>query len=125
MMEDTAGLVPSLDAEDDDTLHALLQRNVQIADAVFVALPDIAQDAGFDVFGKEWMRRYWRRILSEVSSTPVDELYKWALAETAVDLSNNLISYFGLDVHSFPAAVALAILLLRIAKKSGSADAGS
>jgi len=120
-MEHNEELLAALSAKDDESLYALLQQDEHIADAVFVALPDIAEDAAFDVFGKEWTHRHWRRILSEVSKTPVDELYKWALAETAVDLSNALLHYFKLDVHSLPAAIALAILLLRVSR-AGNKD---
>jgi hypothetical protein len=79
-------------------------------------MPELSQELGLDLFQPEWIKRYGKRILAEVSGLPVDEAFKWALSLSAVQLADHLSKHFNLSLAAWSSAIALAILLLRAAR---------
>ena len=108
--------VDELETQESDDLRALIQNSVEVSEAVFLSDPVLAEDAGFEPFSSDWISRYWRSLGSQISGKPIDQTLDWALKATAVQVSTALVVHFGISVVAYPAAIALAILLLRAAK---------
>jgi|SRR5579872_6440072 len=108
-------IVASLSKGNDADLRALVQQNMSLSRAIFANMPALAEDAGYEPFSKDWINRYWRNLLIEVSGKPVDKLFEWALKASAASVATLLVQHFNLDVAAYSAAIALAILLLRAA----------
>ena len=116
MAEIDPALLAQLQKEDTEALRDLVRQNVEVQEAVFFAHPEFAEDAQFSPFSGDWFRRYARSLAKEVSGKPLDQALKWALAGTAVQVSATLVERYGITAASYPAAVALAILLIRAAQ---------
>jgi hypothetical protein len=108
-------IVASLSKGNDADLRTLVQQNMSLSRAILANMPALAEDAGYEPFSKDWVNRYWRNLLIEVSGKPVDKLFDWALKASAATVATQLVQRFGLDVAAYSAAIALAILLLRAA----------
>jgi hypothetical protein len=102
----------------------LAQRVVEdyeLTEALLSAHPEIAQDAGFELFDRRWAQRYWRAVVSELTGIQASEkLQSWAVNATISGVATQLIDHFGLPGSAGAAAVALAVILLRAAR--GSVD---
>lgn len=112
-------------AKSDEELRAILKADGQLSDQLLMGMPELSNEIGLDVFSRDWIRKYSKRILAEVSGEPVDLAFKWALGVSALQLAELLSQNFGLEAVSWSAAVALALLLLRAArheKKSNSRE---
>lgn len=108
-------IVASLSRGNDADLRTLVQQNMSLSRAIFANMPALAEDAGYEPFSKDWVNRYWRNLLIEVSGKPVDKLFEWVLEASAASVATLLVRRFDLDVAAYSAAIALAILLLRAA----------
>jgi len=108
----------SLELLPDNDLRTLVQQSSELSDAIFVSNPRYAEDSGFEPFSADWIRRYCKSLLSEISGKPLDKALEWALAATAMDVSAALVSHFGIVAAAHPAVIALAILLLRAARET-------
>lgn len=122
-------IVASLSEYDDAELRTMIQQDAALSRAIFANMPALAEDAGYEPFSQSWIKRYWRNLLAEISGKPIDILYEWALTASATSVATLLVQHFSLDVATYSAAIALAILLLRAAAaskngKKPSADAG-
>lgn len=104
----------------DRELEELVQSSFEVGEAIFLANPMYAEDAGFAPFSRDWVKRYWKSLLSQVSGKPLDMVLEWALAATAAQVSAALVAAFGISVVSYPAAIALAVLLIRAAREENS-----
>lgn len=105
--------VTRFDALSDSELRVVVQQDSELSQAIFFANPAFAREASWEPFSEEWVKRYAKAILAEISGKPIDEALKWALALTGADLANFLVARFGISAASYPAAVALSILLIR------------
>lgn len=105
--------VTTFDVLSDSQLRVMVQQDAELSQAIFLANPLFARDAAWEPFSEEWVKRYAKAVLTAISGKPVDEALKWALALTGADLANFLIAHFGISAASYPAAVALSILLIR------------
>ena len=110
-------VVTEFESFEDYELQTVLRDNSAFANAVFRAIPDLSAESSFDLFGKEWVARYWKRLVMEVQTgLTSDGALKWAVSATVAELSTLISTYFGVSDAAFPACVALAILIIRAAK---------
>jgi hypothetical protein len=109
-------LVSEFEAKDDAALREVVQRSDELSEALLMKMPELSQELGLDLFQPEWIRRYGKRILAEVSGQPVDLAFKWALGLTALQVAEYLSKHLNLSVAAWSSAIALAILLLRAAR---------
>ncbi|HJZ93967.1 MAG TPA: hypothetical protein VKE40_24040 [Gemmataceae bacterium] len=106
-------------AKSDDELREIIVANYELSQAVVNANPKMAQDAGFELFDRAWAKRYWASVVSQVSGiTTPDRLYNWAVGATIGAVAKAITTYYLLPAAAVPAAVALAIVLVRAAKAS-------
>lgn len=88
----------------------------ELTQAILAAHPEMAQDAGFELFDREWATRYWRSIVSEVSGIkPLDKVQSWAVGATISQLAASIVAHYALPAVALSAAVALAVILIRAA----------
>jgi hypothetical protein len=114
--EDISKLYENLSDED---LTQLLVADYDVTQAILSAYPEMAQDAGFELFDASWAKRYWRSIAAEITGIKAsDKLLSWAVGATISGTASLLITYFGLPAVAFSSAVALAIIILRAAKNA-------
>jgi hypothetical protein len=82
------------------------------------AIPDLAADATFDLFGADWLERYWKRVVMEVQDGLSDDsVLAWAAGATASGFTALLVQHFHIPEGAIPAAIAMTILIIRTAKK--------
>lgn len=101
----------------DEELAELAAASYELTEALMSAHPNMAQDAGFELFDRAWARRYWRAVLREARSNgDGGQLRMWAVGTTVAGLAELLVSTFGVPATAVSSAVALAIILTRAAK---------
>lgn len=114
-------MVAEFELLDDEQLCEVLRSDTKFTESILLSIPDLASDAAFDLYGPEWLNRYWKRFIIEVkASTNDDAALKWAVNATAAGLSVMLTKHFNLPDVAIPASVALALLLIRAAKRKES-----
>jgi hypothetical protein len=115
-------LVERYSSQSDDQLTRIVVASYELSDAVLTAHPNMAQDAGFDLFDVSWARRYWKNVVAEISGINVsDELYAWAIGESISHVAELVMTQYHLPAGALPAAVAFAIILTRAASQSRAA----
>jgi hypothetical protein len=105
--------VNNLETADDEKLRSILFESSIVLESVILSNPDYSEDTGYEPFGNEWIKRYFKSILSEVSGKTTDDALSWALAASLYDIANKVIGHYSISVTDYPGAIALAILLVR------------
>jgi hypothetical protein len=105
-----------IDRDDQELINTVVA-NYELTDAIVSTHPNMAQDAGFDLFDARWARRYWRTLVSDVSGLKLpDKVQSWAVSSTISGVASAIITTYGLPAVAASAAVALAVLLVRAAR---------
>jgi hypothetical protein len=116
-------LVVRYESGSDDELAAAVTADYDLTEAIVSAHPEMAQDAGFELFDREWAKRYWKTVVGEISGAgTTSEIRAWAMGATVSGVAEALISTFGLPPTVLPAAVALAFILIRAARSAPPDD---
>ena len=110
--------IQTLEGQSDDELRSLIQEDVHVSEAIFLSNPKYAEDAGYEPFSADWIKRYSKSLLAEVGDKPFDMVLEWALTASAAQIATALVVHFGIALTSYPAAIALALLLIRAATKA-------
>ncbi|MFO0815318.1 MAG: hypothetical protein U0796_19050 [Gemmatales bacterium] len=109
--------IARLEELSDEQLHELLRSDIDFSEALTQNMPELASDSAFDLYGKEWIKRYWKRLVTQVNGPMTsDGAMKWAVGASATALMAALAKYFDLPEAALPSAAALAILMLRTAR---------
>lgn len=111
-------IVVKLEKETDEKLRYIIANNPVLIEDIILSDPIYSEENGFEPFSSEWIKRYFRNLLSDITNKSMDDALSWALAASVYDVSLKIIDHFGVNVMDYPAAVALAILLIRSAKNS-------
>lgn len=115
----TAEIASAYEHQSDDELTRIVVADYDLAQAILSAQPQMAQDAGFELFDADWAKRYWRNIVTELTGKSTsDKLYSWAMGASITSVANLLVQHYKLPAVALSAAVALAVILLRAAKAS-------
>ena len=102
----------------DDALLAILSGDSAFIESVILEIPAISAEPGFSLMSAEWIQRYWKTIVGTLKPALTDDkILKWSMETSAAGLSVMISQHFGLPEPSTPAAIALAVLILRAAKK--------
>lgn len=118
-------LVVAYESEPDDRLAAVVAADYDLSEAIVSAHPEMAQDAGFELFDREWAKRYWKTVVGDISGAgTASEIRSWAMGATVSGVADALISTFGLPPTVLPAAVALAFILVRAARSAPPDEPG-
>jgi hypothetical protein len=118
---ETNELITTLSDKSDDELRSLAAQNYELANALLMSHPEMAQDAGFELFGRDWANRYWRNVISQVSGIhAMDRVYSWAVGASISEVAKLIIQHYSLPAVAATSAVALAILLLRAARQQSN-----
>lgn len=121
---DDAALIALYEHKAEGELTEAVVGSYELTQSILAAHPEMAQDAGFELFDRAWATRYWRSIVSEVSGIkPLDKVQGWAVGATISQLAALIVSYYALPAVALSAAVALAVILLRAA--AAKPEAGS
>lgn len=116
---ETENLLDVYSEMSDDELAQVVSENYNLSQAIISSHPEMAQDAGFELFDTNWAERYWRNIVAEISGLKLtDALAKWAIGGSIAGIANMIISHYALPAVALTGAVALAIILVRAAKRS-------
>ncbi len=110
-------LVENLLKKSDEYLQEILFENEEVLEAVVLSNSLFSQEIGYEPFSKDWVKRYLRAILSEISNKSADDALGWALTVSVYEVATKLIEYYNITISDYPAIVALAIILIRSAKK--------
>ena len=98
-----------------DALTALVQADLPFTELLLTSDSRFAEDAAHEPFGPGWIKRFGTSLLSNISGKPLDKALEWALGVSALEVAQAIVDHYGVSVLSYPAAIALAILLLRAA----------
>jgi hypothetical protein len=109
--------INELNMADNDWLRSILFESSIILENVILSNPDYSEDTGYEPFGEGWLKRYFKSILSDVSNKATDDALSWALGASLYEVAVKLIDHYSLGATEYPAAIALAILLVRAAIK--------
>ena len=116
---DLNDLVVSYGGKSDQELRQLAGGNYELTQAVLSSHSEMAQDAGFELFGQDWAKRYWKNVMAQVSGVrAINEVYKWAIGASIGEVAKLIIEHYSLPAAAASAAVALAIILVRAARAS-------
>jgi hypothetical protein len=122
---DAAQLASTYQARSDEELTQVVVANYDLTHAILAAHAEIAQDAGFELFDAAWAKRYWRSIVTDITGIKVvDEIYSWAIGASIAEAANLVVATYALPPVALPAAVALAVILVRAATRSRQAKPG-
>lgn len=99
-------------------LTVIVQADIQLTQAIVLANPIYSQETSYEPFDSDWFKKYFKKLLSEITGKSLDLALEWALVATAIEVSEKIISTYGLDASSQPAALAMALLLIKAAKDS-------
>jgi hypothetical protein len=106
-----------------EELTQVVVTDYDLTQAILSSHPEMAQDAGFELFDTDWAKRYWRNVLSEISGIKAsDKLLSWATGASIAGVANLLIAYYQLPAVAFSAAVALTVILVRAAKAASASQ---
>jgi len=109
--------IARLEQLSDEQLHDLLRNDTDFSETLTQNMPELAADSAFDLYGKEWIKRYWKQLVTQVNgSMTSDGVMKWAVSASATALMAALAQHFHLPEAALPSAAALAILVLRTAR---------
>lgn len=118
---DVDDLALSYADKSEEELRGIITGESQVADAIVTSHPEMAQDAGFELFDGAWARRYWRSVVAEVAGIKaLDKVSSWAVGASIGQLAALIVAHFALPPVALPAAVALAVVLLRAAKAASA-----
>jgi hypothetical protein len=114
-----AEMASSYERLSDDELTQIVVTNYDLSQKLVTSHPQMAQDAGFELFDPSWAKRYWRTIVGEITGikTPND-ISSWALSASIVKVTDLLIAHYQIPSAAHSTAVSLAIILLRAASTS-------
>ena len=113
----------ALENRDSDALTALVQADLPFRTPARIQLPLCGRRRA-RTFGPGWIKRFGTSLLSTISGKPLDKALEWALTVSALGIAQAIVDKYGISVLSYPAAIALAILLLRAAAEElGGKDA--
>jgi hypothetical protein len=116
-------LVSQYADQPDDELVRTVVANYDLTEAIITSHPNMAQDAGFDLFDAQWARRYWRTLAADISDLRLpDKVQSWAVSSTISGIAAAIIGTYGLPAVAASAAVALAILLVRAARSENPSE---
>jgi len=107
--------VGGLENKSGDALTALVQADLPFTELLLASDSRFAEDAAHEPFGPGWIKRFGSSLLSTISGKPLDKALEWALSVSALEIAQAIVDNYGISVISYPAAIALAILLLRAA----------
>lgn len=107
--------VDALGSQSGDALTKLVQADRQFTEIVLASDSRFAEDAAHEPFGPGWIKRFGTSLLSNISGKPLDKALEWAVTVSALGVAQAIVESYGISVISYPAAIALAILLLRAA----------
>jgi hypothetical protein len=112
-------VVSALMAKSDQELTRLVAQQRDLSQAIVMSHPEMAQDAGFELFDTAWAKRYWKSIVGQISGIgAVDKLYSWAVGASVTEFAKLVIKHYSLPTAATAAAVALTVILIRAAKAS-------
>jgi hypothetical protein len=115
-------LASSLSAQPDEELAQIVVSDHDLSQRIVAMHPEMAQDAGFELFDGQWAKRYWRNIAGEITSIKsLEQLYAWAVGAEVDAAAKLVVDHYALPPGALPAAVALAIILIRAARSSKEA----
>jgi hypothetical protein len=118
-MADISELIEAYEEASDETLTQVVSANYDLTQSIIRAHPQMAQDAGFELFDPSWAKRYWHNIVSDVTGkTTLDEIGSWAVNASIGSLAELVASHYNLPNVAFPAAVGLSVMLIRAASSS-------
>jgi hypothetical protein len=114
---DIDNLAAEYEKKDDDELTEVVVSNYDLTEAIISAHPAMAQDAGFELFNREWAKRYWKTLVADVSGLKgAEKVQNWAISATISGTAAAIVATFGVPAIGVSAAVALAVILLRAAR---------
>jgi hypothetical protein len=114
---DPDDLLPAYASKPDEELRSVIVAHSGLAQAIVAAHPEMAQDAGFELFDAAWARRYWRSVVAEVAGIDaLNRVASWVVGASIGQLASLIAARFALPPPARPAAVALAVVLLRAAR---------
>jgi hypothetical protein len=112
-------LIKLYEAKSDNELARIVAANYAIAHTIVASNPQMAQDAGFELFDSDWAKRYWRSVVAQITGIKLaDEVRSWAIGASIDQLVELIVEHYSLPPGALPAAVALAIILLKATKAS-------
>lgn len=109
------GQIDALASSDNAALTRLVQDDLRFSEQVLLSDPRFAEDAAHEPFGPGWMRRFGKSLLSNLCDKSSDKALEWALSVSALGVAQAIVDKFGVDALSYPAATALALLVVRAA----------
>ncbi len=115
-------IVSKYENQSDAELTQTVVVNYDLTQAILASHPQMAQDAGFELFDPNWAKRYWRNIAGEITGiNAYEKIYSWAVGASITNVATLLIDHYKLPAVALSAAVALAIILVRAARSSKDA----
>lgn len=121
MGDEAAELARQYEGLSDDELAEAAASSYELTEAIMSAYPQMAQDAGFELFDRRWAQRYWRSLAHEFGAGEGSEQVKsWAVDATIAGVANLIVTSLGVPAIALSSAVALAVILLRAAKSSAA-----
>lgn len=111
----TTEQIRALEGQGNDELTALVQADLSFSELLLTSDSRLAEDASHEPFGPGWIKRFGTSLLSSISGKPLDKALEWAMTVSALGVAQTIVDKYGISVISYPAAIALAILLLRAA----------
>lgn len=112
-------LVVAYANKSDEELRNVIVNSDLLSTAIVSSHPEMAQDAGFELFDKGWAKRYWRSVMAQISGVgAMDRVYSWAVGVSIAEVAKLILQHYALPAVAMSAAVALAVVLVRAAKAS-------
>jgi hypothetical protein len=119
--DEAAELAKQYEGLSDDELAEAAASSYELTEAIMSAYPQMAQDAGFELFDRRWAQRYWRSLAHELGAGGGSEQLKsWAVDATIAGVANLIVVSLGVPAIALSSAVALAVILLRASKSSAA-----
>lgn len=116
---DTDDLIAAYAGKSDDELRDVVVKSDLLTRAIVASHPQMAQDAGFELFDQGWAKRYWRSVMAQISGIgAMDRVYSWAVGVSIAEVAKLILQHYTLPAVTMSAAVALAVMLVRAAKAS-------
>lgn len=122
-VEGGAQLAVEFEHKPTEELTEVVVSSYELSEAILSAHPNMAQDAGFELFDGAWARRYWRTLVGDVTGLQAgSKIESWAINATISGTATAIVTTFGLPAVGFSAAVALAVILIRAARDDADSE---
>jgi hypothetical protein len=117
MVMNIAEMASGYEKLSDDELTQIVVANYDLSQKLIASHPEMAQDAGFELFDPSWAKRYWRTVVGEITGIKsLEDIYSWAISTSIVSIADLLVAHYQIPPAALSASVALAIILVRAAR---------